>query len=163
MSCTIEQAAEQHYESLHEALDVVAREKRFLAATQAPALDQSIAFYKSLAAARLPHLVTLEAGRVVGWADVSPLFGESRAHIGVVGIALLPGARHRGLGAKLLEALIEQSWQRGLTRLELSVRTDNTNARMLYERFGFEREGLLRRASCIDGAYQDLYAMALLR
>jgi putative acetyltransferase len=37
------------------------------------------------------------------------------------------------------------------------------NAKALYERFGFEHEGLIRRASLIDGIYHDAHAMALLR
>ena len=115
-------------------------------------------------AAGFPHFVAVDgSGKVVGWCDVSPVFGHSRAHIGVLGIALLPEARGRGLGAQLLQAAIDKSWARGLTRLELSVRADNPKAKALYERFGFEHEGLLRHASLIDGIYHDAHAMALLR
>jgi putative acetyltransferase len=91
------------------------------------------------------------------------VFGHSRAHIGLLGIALLPEARHRGLGAQLLQAAIDKSWARGLTRIELSVRADNLNAKALYERFGFVHEGLQRRASLVGGIYHDAHAMALLR
>lgn len=50
----------------------------------------------------------------------------------------------------------------GLTRIELTVRTDNENAKALYERVGFTNEGLLRNAFGFDGHYHDAYAMALL-
>lgn len=163
MSYAVVPAQERHYQLLHQALDVVAREKRFLAATQAPPFEQSAAFYRGLARAGLPHLLVLQGERVVGWADVSSVFGQSRAHIGVLGMALLPEARHNGLGARLLKATIEQAWERGLTRLELSVRADNLNAKALYQRFGFKDEGILRRAILVDGAYHDMHAMALLR
>ena len=43
------------------------------------------------------------------------------------------------------------------------MRTDNSAARRLYERFGFEHEGIRRRGSLIDGEYHDVHAMALLR
>ncbi|RTQ35191.1 N-acetyltransferase [Variovorax gossypii] len=163
MNCTVEPTAEPHFESLHRALDVVAREQKYLALTQAPPLAQSIDFYRGLIAGGFPHFVALDGDRVVGWCDVSPVFGHSRAHVGVLGIALLPEARGRGLGRRLLQAAIDKSWERGLTRIELSVRTDNANARALYERLGFEHEGLLRRTTLVDGNYHDSYAMALLR
>ncbi len=163
MSIDIIQPSEFHFRSLHEAVDVIAREKRFLAFTQAPPLEQSLAFYRGLAAAGLPHLVAVAGERVIGWADVSAMFGEAREHIGVLGMALLPAYRHRGLGAELMKTIIQKSWERRLTRLELTVRADNANAMALYEKFGFEREGVLRRANFLDGVYHDVQAMALLR
>jgi putative acetyltransferase len=42
------------------------------------------------------------------------------------------------------------------------VRTDNHNAKALYERFGFTVEGIQRQSLCVEGAYHDAYAMALL-
>ncbi|MCY1552650.1 L-amino acid N-acetyltransferase AaaT [compost metagenome] len=143
---------------------MVARERKYLALMQAPPWEQSLAFYRNVLAAGFPHFVAVDgSGKVVGWCDVSPVFGHSRAHIGLLGIALLPEARGLGLGAQLLQAAIGKSWARGLTRIELSVRADNLNAKALYERFGFEHEGLLRRASLVDGTYHDAHAMALLR
>jgi RimJ/RimL family protein N-acetyltransferase len=47
--------------------------------------------------------------------------------------------------------------------LELTVRTDNLNAKALYERVGFCIEGLSRRAFLVDGQYYDAYSMSLLR
>lgn len=162
MSCAVVATTEAHFESLHRALDVVAREHRFLALMQAPPLEKSLAFYRSVIDSGFPHFVALDGEKVVGWCDVSPVFGHSRAHIGLLGIALLPEARHRGLGAQLLQAAIDKSWARGLTRIELSVRADNLNAKALYERFGFVHEGLQRRASLVGGIYHDAHAMALL-
>ncbi|MDM0004224.1 GNAT family N-acetyltransferase [Variovorax sp. J22G73] len=163
MSCAVVATTEAHFESLHRALDVVAREHRFLALMQAPPLEKSLAFYRGVIDSGFPHFVALDGEKVVGWCDVSPVFGHSRAHIGLLGIALLPEARHRGLGAQLLQAAIDKSWARGLTRIELSVRADNLNAKALYERFGFVHEGLQRRASLVGGIYHDAHAMALLR
>lgn len=163
MNYTIEPAIESHFVGLHRAIDLVAREKSYLAFTQAPPLEQSLAFYRGLQSVGAPHFVALEAAEVVGWVDVSPLMGESRAHIGALGIALVPSARHKGLGARLMQAAIDKSWAKGLSRIELSVRADNVNAKALYERFGFELEGTLRRGNLIDGQYHDVYVMSLLR
>jgi putative acetyltransferase len=50
-----------------------------------------------------------------------------------------------------------------IRRLELVVYTDNAPAIALYERFGFEREGLLRGYAWRDGDYADCLAMARVR
>jgi len=164
MNHSVVATEEHHFESLHKALDAVAREQKYLALTQAPPLEQSLAFYRNVLSTGFPHFVAIDRiGKVVGWCDVSPVFGHSRAHIGLLGVALLPEARGLGLGAQLLQAAIDRSWARGLTRIQLTVRADNLNAKALYERFGFEHEGLVRRASLIDGVYHDAHAMALLR
>jgi len=61
-----------------------------------------------------------------------------------------------------MRSAIEAAWATGLTRIELTVRADNGNARALYERLGFGIEGLQRRAFRVDGVYADGYTMALL-
>ena len=70
----------------------------------------------------------------------------------------------RGAGTALLAAVIElaDNWL-NLRRLELSVYADNARAIGLYERVGFEREGLNRAYSWRNGAYVDSLAMARLR
>lgn len=50
-----------------------------------------------------------------------------------------------------------------LKRLELTVFADNAAAIALYEKLGFEREGVLRSYAFRDGAYVDVLAMARLR
>lgn len=155
--------AAAHFEGLHRALDTVAREKRFLAFTQSPPWEGSLAFYRGIVARDGCQFVALdESGAVVGWCDILPTPGEARAHIGRLGIGLVPEARQRGLGTRLLAAALAKARAQGLTRIELDVRADNANAKALYERFGFETEGLQRNATRIDGVYHDAYAMALL-
>ncbi|MBX7228963.1 MAG: GNAT family N-acetyltransferase [Burkholderiaceae bacterium] len=162
MSYSVVPVAEVHLEGLHHALDVVARERRYLAFTQAPALETSLAFYRNIIAGDLCQFVALEGRTVVGWCDILPTHGEARSHVGHLGIGLIPTARHKGLGARLLEATIAKAHTKGLTRIELAVRTDNTNAKALYMRFGFLVEAVQQRSVRIDGEYHDVYAMALL-
>jgi RimJ/RimL family protein N-acetyltransferase len=163
VSARVTALAASHFDALCEVLDAVAREKRFLALTQAPPKDEALAFLRHIVDKDQPHFVALLDERVVGWCDILPVFGDARRHLGVLGIGLAPAARHRGLGAMLMRATIDKAWRQGLTRIELTVRTDNHNARALYERMGFEHEGIRRRAFRIDGVYHDLHAMALLR
>jgi GNAT superfamily N-acetyltransferase len=53
-----------------------------------------------------------------------------------ISIGVLPEARGRGVGGRLLRALIEQALARELPGLSLSVEPDNP-AKRLYERLGF--------------------------
>lgn len=163
MSLAIEPLAEAHFDELRAALDTVAREKKYLAFTQAPPREEAFAFYRSVLAGGHCLLVARCEGRVIGWCDVLPVHGEARAHVGMLGIGLLPAFRGRGIGAQLMRATIARAWARGLTRIELAVRADNPNAKALYERLGFRTEGLMRHAMRVDGRYVDSHAMALLR
>lgn len=163
MSTFIVPLAEIHFDPLHRVLDEVAREQRFLALLQAPPRDETLAFFRNNLAQGHPHFVALLCGEVVGWCDVLPVFGEARRHVGQLGIGLVRRARHQGLGARLMQAAIEAAWAKGLERIELTVRADNTNARALYERMGFRHEGLQRGAFQVDGQALDSHAMALLR
>ncbi|MBL0731224.1 GNAT family N-acetyltransferase [Piscinibacter sp. HJYY11] len=163
MSPLVVATQEAHLPDLYSVIDSVAREGKYLAFTKAPAWEQSVAFYRGLLKAGNPYFVAVAGTKVVGWCDVSFLVGESRAHIGVLGIGLLPEFRHQGLGRKLMEAAIARSWAVGLTRIELNVREDNHNAKALYERLGFETEGLRRKASVIGNEVHNVWAMSLLR
>lgn len=69
----------------------------------------------------------------------------------------------RGVGRALLQALEEWALSRAVHRLELTVAVDNARAIALYEKFGFQREGVKRHSRRIDGRYSDeLYMSKLL-
>ena len=57
--------------------------------------------------------------------------------------------------------LAERWWN--VRRLELNVYADNAGAITLYERFGFEREGVHQAYAWRDGAYVDSLSMARVR
>ena len=80
-----------------------------------------------------------------------------------MGIGLLPDFRGRGIGRRLMQQTIDAAFAFGLTRVELTVREGNANAIALYKSLGFETEGLHRNAVCIEGQYENLYSMALLK
>ncbi len=109
------------------------------------------------------HLVAVIDGKAIGSATLNR-FENRRAHAGSIGMAVHDAYAGRGAGSALLGALIGQAdnWL-NLTRLELNVWSDNTRAMALYERFGFEREGVFRNYAWRDGAYADSVAMARLR
>ncbi len=158
---TIVPLDESHFIRLHRALDIVAREKRYLAFLQAPPRDEARNYYRHLLATDQGHFVVVQSSDVVGWCDVVQTHGEARAHLGQLGMGLVPQARRQGLGTRLLNATLAKARSKGLTRIELHVRTDNTPAKTLCARFGFQVEGLQRHNLRVDGQYHDAYAMAL--
>jgi len=163
MATEIHPNSERHFEGLRQALDIVAREGRYLAFLQAPPPQQAYAFYRGIIDNGLCQYIAVNDGTVVGWCDILENRGEACAHVGTLGIGLIPSARGQGLGRRLLQRTLEAGWRRGYTRIELDVRADNPIARGLYERFGFVEEGLRRKAYFVGGCYYDGYSMALLR
>ena len=75
---------------------------------------------------------------------------------------LMLAARHREIGSMLMEATIAMAWAKGFKRIELTVRTDNHNAKALYERYGFVIEGLSPSAFCVDDEFFDALSMGLM-
>lgn len=163
MSIEILPTADEHFAGQYRAFAQVAAEKHYLATLEAPPFETSLAFYRSVKARGFPQRVAIDGQTVVGWCDIAPLVGQSRSHAGVLGMGLVPAYRHQGLGARLMRSALDEAWRLGLTRVELTVREDNLNAQRLYRRFGFELEGVQRRANLVDGVYRDLHCMAVLR
>jgi putative acetyltransferase len=104
-----------------------------------------------------------EAG-VVGSLSIEALQRFRRRHVGVIGMSVHKDWRGRGVGSALMAAAVQlaENWL-GLTRLELTVYTDNAAAIALYRKFGFVIEGTMRGYALRDGRYVDSRAMARVR
>ena len=148
--------------SFHRALDSVARERRYLLLLEGPTLQQVEAFVLTNIERNAPQFVAIDAGSVVGWCDISPHRRPGMSHSGELGMGVVADYRRRGIGYRLLEATVAKALAKGLTRIELEVFSSNRAAIALYERFGFEREGVKRMARCVDGIWDDIVVMALL-
>lgn len=153
---------ESHIDGFHRTLDFVARERRYLALLEAPPLESTRAFVLDHIQRGLPQLVALSAGEVVGWCDVTPKDRPIYAHLGVLGMGLLPPFRGQGIGAALIRRSLAAAKAFGFHRVELTAREDNANALALYRKVGFVTEGVQRHAVKVDGVYEDLILMAVL-
>jgi putative acetyltransferase len=113
----------------------------------------------------LYSLVACAGGEVVGSLalETSPTRPRMR-HTGTIGMAVRDDWQGRGVGTALMGAALDlaDNWL-GLSRVELTVYTDNAAGIALYEKFGFEIEGTHRRYAFRDGEYVDAYSMARLR
>jgi ribosomal-protein-alanine acetyltransferase len=112
--------------------------------------------------AEAPAAATEAVGATEGVAATeAPVLGFACAvavadEVELQGIAVDPTVRRRGIGAALLETLVEWAREAGYRTLHLEVRAGNLPALALYRHFGFVQVGL-RRAY-----YQDNGEDALL-
>ncbi len=105
-------------------------------------------------------LVLEEDGRYVGNGD---LHRTHAAGVVSLGMAIVADARGRGGGRALMEALIARARAMDCHKIELEVWPDNERAIALYEKFGFEVEGLRRdHYRRRDGTLRSSLIMALL-
>jgi ribosomal protein S18 acetylase RimI-like enzyme len=160
---TVVDISTDHVDSFRDAVDAVARERLFLARTEAPPREQLATFVQSNIDSGNPHVIALDGNTVVGWADIKRAGAPAMRHCGVLGMGVLAAYRGQGIGHSLLKAAIIRSWDIGLERIELEVRVDNQPAIALYESLGFRREGVKVCAMLLDGSYVDMLQMGLLR
>jgi RimJ/RimL family protein N-acetyltransferase len=161
MTADVVPIAPKHIESYCRALDVVARERRYLTLLEAFPVPQTREFVLSLMEKGDPMFVALTNGEVVGWCDIQRHPFPAHSHRGTLGMGVIPEYRGRGIGARLIDQTLKQAFATGFVRIELSVRADNLRAVRLYEKVGFVGEGVLRDAVFVDGEFHDAIAMAL--
>ncbi len=86
-----------------------------------------------------------EESRNIGMFKLVPLTYRA-SHIAYLGgVAIDTHNSGRGLGVQMMKEILALSQQKGFLRIELSAATINEKAIHLYEKVGFQKEGILRR------------------
>jgi phosphinothricin acetyltransferase len=103
------------------------------------------------------RLVAEEAGEVVGWAALSP-WSSRPAYAGAcwVSVYVAAGARGRGVGRQLLEALVASSRAGGIWTLVAGVFPENRASLALHRACGFRLVGRLERPGRLHGTWRDV-------
>jgi phosphinothricin acetyltransferase len=105
---------------------------------------------------RVCRLVARSGGEVVGWAALSPVSSrEAYAGVAEASLYIAACACGRGVGTKLLAALIEASEQAGIWTLHSSTFPENAASLTLQQRFGFRVIGTRERIACHYGRWRD--------
>ena len=109
-------------------------------------------------------VAVLDDGTVIGCAGLTVCSNPRMRHAGSVGLYVHTDYQNKGVGTALMETLLDlaDNWLM-LVRVELEVFADNQRAIQLYEKLGFEQEGLLRMTPVRNGRYVDEYKMARIR
>ncbi len=98
---------------------------------------------------------------IIGSAGLTVNANHRTRHSGSIGVMIHKDYQNKGVGTILMGALIDiaDNWLM-LVRIELTVFEDNERAIHLYEKFGFEKEGIKRLAGIRNGKYENEYLMA---
>jgi len=105
-----------------------------------------------------------ENGEAAGMFKLIPNTFRSAHIVYLGGLAVHPSFGGRGVGSRMMQAIINYSVSRGFIRIELSVAEANTKAIHLYTKAGFEKEGILKKYTYLasENKFLDEIMMAYL-
>lgn len=107
-------------------------------------------------------LVAQVDDRLVGYiAGLGGEYQRNRRTVHIV-IGILQSYSGQGIGKRLFQALEAWALEHDIHRLELVVMTHNQRGIALYQRMGFQVEGVKRDDLFVDGGFIDQYMMAKL-
>ena len=107
-------------------------------------------------------VVEQDDGKLVGYLIAVGGNVRKKNHSAYLVIGITEEHRGKGLGKKLFHQLEQWAIVHQISRLELTVVTENESAVSLYKKVGFEIEGLKRNSLIIAQKYYDEYYMAKL-
>ncbi len=84
--------------------------------------------------------------KLVGYVFGNIFTANRKKHCMNLAIAILQKYTGKGYGTKLMNTIEESTINNGITRLELEVAKTNKVAMSLYQKTGFEEEGIKRNA-----------------
>jgi RimJ/RimL family protein N-acetyltransferase len=90
--------------------------------------------------------------------SIGNIMGEEKArlaHNASLGISVAKAYWHQGIGTLMMQELVRFAEAVGIRNLFLKVRSDNTHAVRLYEKFGFTTIALIPEEMLINGKYCD--------
>lgn len=121
--------------------------------------ETQIPTWEAFSAARLPghRFVATDRDLVVGWVAVAAV-SRRRVYAGVVehSVYVEPRARCRGIGRKLLEALISSTEWAGIWTIQSGVFPENTASLRLHRSAGFREIGVRERIAQQHGRWRDV-------
>ena len=103
------------------------------------------------------RLVAVETGEVVGWIALAPVSSRCcYAGVAEVSAYVAEQVRGQGIGAALLERVIESAEAAGIWTLETGVFPENAPSLALLKRFSFREVGVRERIGQLDGVWRDV-------
>lgn len=129
----------------------------------APSLDETTSFIKKYSNSDICLLVVaIEEGHIIGMLDATTHSNLQRSHCASFGMSVLNEYRRHGVGSALLTELLLWAKKHQLKRIELEVFSNNLAAIKLYERAGFQVEGVKKEAVRVDSGFVDILQMVKL-
>jgi phosphinothricin acetyltransferase len=102
------------------------------------------------------RLVAIENNRISGWAALTAVSGRCvYAGVAEVSIYVAAAARGKGLGKKLLQALIKESESNNYWTLQAGIFPENKASIRIHEECGFRIIGSRERIGQMNGVWRD--------
>ncbi len=103
-----------------------------------------------------PRLIAIENNEISGWAAITPVSGRCvYAGVGEVSVYVTAAARGKGIGKKLLQALIAESEKENFWTLQAGIFPENISSLAIHEACGFRVIGTRERIGKMNGAWRD--------
>ena len=96
------------------------------------------------------------AGQTAGMFKLVPYTHRTSHAAYVGGLAIHPSHSGKGLGSQMMTEIKNLAREKGIRRVELSTAVTNENAIRLYEKAGFQKEGILRQYTYLQKENQYL-------
>lgn len=109
-----------------------------------------------LAHAKNPRLVFIENNEILGWAAITPVSGRCvYAGVGEVSVYVSAAARGKGIGKKLLLALIAESEKENYWTLQAGIFPENTASLSIHKACGFRVIGIREKIGQMNSVWRD--------
>lgn len=103
------------------------------------------------------RVVAEAGGEVVGWAALSPVSDRcAYGGVGEVAVYVDPAIQGRGVGTRLLDALVQTSEEAGLWTLQAGIFPENVGSVRIHEKCGFRVIGTRERLGKMRDQWRDV-------
>lgn len=106
------------------------------------------------------RFVAIDKSKVVGWIALMP-FSNVPAYRGVaeISVYIAEKARNRGIGKKLMEALISEAESNFIWMLHAKIFPENIASISLHKHFGFRVVGVFEQIGQLDNQWRNVVLM----
>lgn len=148
-------------DSLWECFRLICEEDNCLGFLHAPPREELQDYVEKMVESKYPMMVAFMPGmKIIGCCDIKMKKISSFRNCGTLGIFVHPDYRNLGIATVLMERALRMAFLHGFERIELEAFQSNAAALHLYEKFGFEFQGVAKRGRNIAGGYSDVVQMA---
>ena len=110
--------------------------------------------------AGVPRLVAIENEEIVGWAALTKVSGRCiYAGVGEVSVYVSGSQRGKGIGRRLLQALISESEKNNYWTLQAGIFPENKSSIKIHEDCGFRLIGVREKIGKMNNVWRDTLLM----